>query len=138
VEQSGNVRVLTFTADAVHDGEDWIASGLEECTEDFGAGHLLLDFTNVVHLSSVELGRLVTLHKRMKASGGRLTLFNLNARVYEIVTTTQLQTLLGICREGRTNPGGSGSTTINQKKVDETEKTGTSFPGDPDKFIDSE
>ena len=63
------------------------------------ASHLLLDFTNVEYLSSVELGTLITLHKRVKAFGGRLTLFNLNAQVYEVFTVTHLQTVLGICRE---------------------------------------
>jgi anti-anti-sigma factor len=138
VEQGGNVRVLTFTADGVRDVEDMIARELEGRIDGLGKGHLLLDFTNVEHLGSVELGTLVTLHKRMKASGGRLTLFNLNDRVYEIFTTTHLQTLLGICREGTTKPGGSGYTAVIKKKVDGAEKTGTGFPGDPDKYACSE
>jgi anti-anti-sigma regulatory factor len=138
VEQRGNVRVLTFTADGARDVENLVARDLEGRTGELGEGHLLLDFTNDEYLRHVELGRLVTLHKRMKACGGRLTLFNLNARVYEIFAATRLQTLLGICREGTTKPSGSGYTTVIKKKVNGTEKTGTAFPGDPDKFVDSE
>ncbi len=103
VEQSGNVRVVTFTADAVRDVENMLARELESCTDGLAGSHLLLDFTNVERLGSVELGTLIGLHKRMQASGGRLTLFNLNAEVYEIFTASQLQTLLGICREGSPN-----------------------------------
>ncbi len=98
VEQSGDVRVLTFTADAVRDVWDVLARELEGRTDELGAGHLLLDFSNIAYLTSVELGTLVTLHKQLRATGGRLTLFNLNDRVYEIFTTTRLHTLLRICR----------------------------------------
>jgi anti-sigma B factor antagonist len=99
VEKSGNVKIITFTGDEVRDVENVLAKELKGHMEDLGECHLLLDFTNVEYLSSVELGTLITLHKRMKASGGRLTLFNLNAQVYEVFTVTRLQTLLGICRE---------------------------------------
>src|SRR4029077_16758076 len=47
----------------------------------------------------------IGLHRRMKACGGRLTLFNLNAEIYEVFTATNLQTLLGICRDKRTPTG---------------------------------
>ena len=47
-------------------------------------------------LISGVLGTLITLHKRMRASGGRLTLFNLTDRIYEIFTTTRLDTLIRV------------------------------------------
>ena len=99
VEKSGNVKIITFTGDEVRDVENVLAKELKGHMEDLRECHLLLDFTNVEYLSSVELGTLIALHKRMKAFGGRLTLFNLNAQVYEVFTVTRLQTLLGICRE---------------------------------------
>jgi len=151
VEKSGNVRVITFTTEKVHDAENVIARELKGCTVGLGRSHLMLDFTNVERLSSVELGTLLTLHKRVKASGGRLSLFNLNPRVYEVVTTAHVQARLEICREGPTTAVGSGSTeTILSNKVDGSEKRRTGYPGDPankyeyvrgadpDKFICSE
>jgi anti-sigma B factor antagonist len=110
VEQSGNVRVITFTACAVRDVENMLAKELEGHTDGLKEGHLLLDFTNVKYLSSVELGTLIGLHKRMKASGGRLTLFNLSAELYEVFTVTRLQTLLGICRKLEASPGDGPAT----------------------------
>jgi anti-anti-sigma factor len=98
VEQSGNVKIITFTGDKLRGFENVLADELKGRSEDLGKCHLLLDFTNVESLSSVELGTLITLHKRIKASGGRLTLFNLSADIYEVFTATRLQTLLGICR----------------------------------------
>jgi anti-anti-sigma regulatory factor len=137
VEQSDNVRVITFSADGVRDVENMLARDLEGCTDDLGGSHLLLDFTNVERLGNVEMETLVGLHKRMKACGGRLTLFNLNADIYEVFTATNLQTLLRICRDGRTPPGG-GYTTVVKNEADGAGKTGTAYPGDPDKYVYSE
>src|SRR2546421_4137484 len=64
VEQSGNVKVITFTDRSVRDVDDVLARELEGLTEALGDCHLLLDFTNVEYLSSVELGTLITLHKK--------------------------------------------------------------------------
>jgi anti-sigma B factor antagonist len=99
VEQSGSVRIITFTADKFRDVENVIASELEGWTDALGDCHVLLDFTNVERISSVELGTLITLHKKMRASGGRLTMFNMKAEIYEVFTLTRLQTFMGICRE---------------------------------------
>jgi anti-anti-sigma factor len=100
VELTGNVKIITFTGSRIRrDIENAIAQELEGQTDELGESHLLLDFSNVESISSVELGTLITLHKSMKASGGRLTLFNLSAAVFEVFTVTRLQTLLGICRE---------------------------------------
>jgi carbon storage regulator len=96
-EQTGTVKIITFTADQVR-LENVLASELEGLTDDLGECHLLLDFTNVEYVTSVELGTLVSLHKKMRASGGRLTLFNLNLQVFEVFLATHLEALIGICR----------------------------------------
>ena len=98
LERIGNVKIITFTANQVRDVENVIATELEGLTDQLGECHLLLDFTNVEYITSVELGTLVSLHTKMKASGGRLTLFNLNLQVFEVFTATRLETLIGICR----------------------------------------
>jgi anti-anti-sigma factor len=134
VEQSDNVRVITFSTEGVRDVENMLARDLEGCTDELGGCHLLLDFTNVARLGSVELGTLVELHKRMKACGGRLTLFNLNADIYEVFTVTNLQTLLGICRDRRTPPDG-GYTTAVKNETDGAGETKTAYSGDPDKYV---
>ena len=96
-EHTGMVKIITFTAGQVR-LENVIATELEGLTDDLGECHLLLDFTNVEYISSVELGTLISLHKKMKASGGRLTLFNLNLQVFEVFLATHLEALIGICR----------------------------------------
>jgi anti-anti-sigma factor len=100
VEQSGNVRIITFTDGQVRDVENVLSRELEGQTEGVEAGHVLLDFTKVEYITSCELGTLIALHKRMKTAGGRLTLFNLNAQIYETFTVCCLQMFLNICRKG--------------------------------------
>jgi anti-sigma B factor antagonist len=97
-EQAGNVKVITFTAGRVRDVENVIATELGDLADRLGESHLLLDFTNVEYISSAELGTLIGLHKKVKASGGRLTLFNLNVDVFEVFAITRLEKLLEICR----------------------------------------
>ena len=100
VERSGNITIITFTPDAIRDVENVIARELKGLALGTEKQHVLLDFTNVDQLNSFELGTLVTLHKQVEQTGGRLTLFNVRAEVFEIFTITRLDTLLGICREG--------------------------------------
>jgi len=99
VERTGNVTVLTFTGSVERDVENMLAKDLKGNILGVEGSHLLLDFTHVTYINSVELGTLITLHKRMVAVGGRLTLFNLADHVYEVFQLTRLDSLLGICRE---------------------------------------
>jgi anti-sigma B factor antagonist len=104
VERSGNLTILTFTAHAIRDVESVIARELDALTAGTGNEHLLLDFTHVEYLNSMELSTLITLRERVEAAGGRLTLFNLRADVFRMFTVTRLNTLLEICREGAPAP----------------------------------
>jgi anti-sigma B factor antagonist len=107
VERGGDVTIITFTADAVRDVEDVLARELGGLTAGLAGRHLLLDFTNVDYLNSIELGTLITLHKKVEAVGGRLTLFNLSAQVLMMFTISRLDTLLTICKgdDGALSPG---------------------------------
>jgi anti-anti-sigma factor len=98
VQQSGNLKIITFTRGQARGVENVIAAELESLTDGPGDAHLLLDFTNVRYITSVELGTLIGLHKRVKAAGGRLTLFNLSPQVFEVFTATHLDRFFGICR----------------------------------------
>jgi anti-anti-sigma factor len=97
-ERAGNVRIITFAAGRGCRMEEVIAAQLGSQDEGESECHLLLDFTNVSSITSVELGTLIGLHKKMKTSGGRLTLFNLNLLVFEVFSITRLEKLLEICR----------------------------------------
>lgn len=97
-ERNGTVKLITFTAGQVRNVENVVATELEGLTDDLGECHLLLDFTNVEYVTGVELETLVSIHKKMRATGGRLTLFNLKLQVFEVFTACRLESLLEICR----------------------------------------
>jgi anti-anti-sigma factor len=100
VERSGNVKIITFSGERIRDHvENMIASELLGQAEGEADTHLLLDFSNVETISSVELGTLINLQKQLKAAGARLTLFNLSPLVFEVFSITRLNKYFGICRE---------------------------------------
>ena len=90
VEHEGYVAVITFTGRRNRGVGSTLASELERRTDGLGESHLLLDFINLEFVTGGDLGTLITLHQKSRASGKRLTLFNLNAHVYEIFSITKL------------------------------------------------
>lgn len=98
MEQSGKLRIITFAASRLRNEDNPIAAELAGLTEDLGECHLLLDFTNVEFITSIELATLVNLHKKMKEANGGLTLFNLNPQIFEVFAITRLEKLIAICR----------------------------------------
>ncbi len=99
-EPKGDVKTITlFDGGEFRGAENTITRELEAHGDDLAMCHLMLDFRRVGRISSVDLGTLILLHKRLAASGGRLTLFNLRDEIYEVFTVTRLHTVLEICRE---------------------------------------
>ncbi|MCD4699907.1 MAG: STAS domain-containing protein [Phycisphaerae bacterium] len=58
---------------------------------------LVLDFANVVHMSSSALSMLITTNKRTQQSGGRLVLCNISPPIHEAFTITRLNEVFKIC-----------------------------------------
>jgi anti-sigma B factor antagonist len=96
MQQRGDVKILTLSGGKARVVEDLMEGELEGLTDEPRGCHLLLDFSKVEYINSDDLGVLINLHKNMQRFGGRLTLFNLNAQVYEVFTVTRLHTLLTI------------------------------------------
>ena len=96
LEVRGQVLILTFTDGKSRTAENVIATELAALPDDIGQTHLLLDFGKVTMINSLELGTLVSLHKKLRASGRRLTLFNLDSKIYEVFEVTRLNTLLQV------------------------------------------
>src|SRR5215469_2197433 len=96
MQQHGDVKIITLSGGKVRVVEDLMEGELEGLTDEPRGCHLLLDFSKVEYINSDDLGVLINLHKKMQRFGGRLTLFNLNAQVYEVFTVTRLHTLLTI------------------------------------------
>ena len=61
---------------------------------------LRLDLAQVRFLTSTVLGKLVALHKRVRAAGGELVLLNVTGYVYEVFELTRLHQFLDVRRPG--------------------------------------
>jgi len=70
---------------------DQLTSLVEE-----GVKKVVLDFSNVRHVSSPFLGRLIALHKRLTSGGGTLRFCNIHPKVYLVLEVARLDRLFGI------------------------------------------
>lgn len=68
--------------------------------DELAQGNVYLDCERVAYLPGVELGKLVTLWKKLKGEGRRLVLCNVQPQVYEVFRVTHLTRLMEICRDG--------------------------------------
>ena len=59
---------------------------------------VIIDFTNVAHMSSSALGILITLHKRIREKRGQLRLCGIQSAIYEIFVITRLNEIFSICQ----------------------------------------
>jgi len=57
---------------------------------------MIIDFSNVAHMSSSALGMLITLHKRIREKAGELRLCNIQPAIYEVFVITRLNEIFHI------------------------------------------
>jgi anti-sigma B factor antagonist len=70
--------------------QDWLLDLADELNKEF----LILDFGNVEYLSSMALGTLIRLHKKLIAAGRHLRVVNLSREIFEVFRVTRLDKLL--------------------------------------------
>lgn len=85
-----------------------IEDHLDMLAHQAGGGTLRLDFHRVEHLTSMVLGKLVALHKRMQGAGGALKVVNVKPELYDLFSITRLDTFLDV----RAVPGADGDGTL--------------------------
>ncbi len=96
VEQRADAVVARFTRELVLSGPvaEAAAEGLTALLAESGRRPLLVDFGNVLSLSSMMLGKLVRLSRAAESAGVWLALFNLRPDVRGILEITRLNLLL--------------------------------------------
>jgi len=103
VDRVEDVTVVRFTtADLGEAHMQAAAEELNALVDGLVRPRLRLDFGAVRFLTSTALGKLVTLHRRVRAAGGRLVLVNLTDLVYEVFEVSRLTEVLDVRRA----PGG--------------------------------
>jgi len=59
---------------------------------------LVVDFSNVTHMSSGALGMLITLHKRIRQKNGQLRFCHIRPSIYEVFAITRLNEVFTVCQ----------------------------------------
>lgn len=57
---------------------------------------VLINFSNVEHLSSAALGTLITINNKVRQKGGQLRLSHIDPQIYEVFVITRLNKLFQI------------------------------------------
>lgn len=98
IEEVGDVTVARFIDKKILDENNIqiIGNQLFGLVEEDGRKKIVLDFTNVEYLSSAALGKLITMDKKVKASGGKLRLCNIRKDIYEVFAITRLNKVFDI------------------------------------------
>jgi anti-sigma B factor antagonist len=98
VTQQKDVRVVEFTNNRILDEANIadIGSTLKTMIEERSNPKLLLDFSNVDHLSSAALGMLINTNNAIKQGNGQLRLSNIKPNIYEVFVITKLNKLFRI------------------------------------------
>jgi anti-sigma B factor antagonist len=104
VETADGTTVARFTSDRVFLDEEAVHFLSEQflgLADGSVQDSLALDFGSVEYLSSLMLGTLLRLRRKLHDAGRRLTLVNLRPEVYEVFEVTRLTVLLDVYRGGR-------------------------------------
>jgi anti-sigma B factor antagonist len=103
VHAAGDEFVITLTAQSLRDPTaEAVGESLLRLADEPGRHRLRLDLGAVPYLTSEWLGKFVALHKAVRSRGGRLTVVNVPARVYEVFQVTRLDRVLDV------RPAGAG------------------------------
>lgn len=102
LDEVNDVTVARFTDKKILDESNIqiIGNQLFSLVDEDHRQKIVLDFTNVEYLSSAALGKLITMDKKVKASGGKLRLCSIRSDILEVFKITRLDKLFTI-REDR-------------------------------------
>jgi anti-anti-sigma factor len=98
MEEVGAVTIVRFIQPVILTGTtaEAVSDELGRLVEDRNPCRLLLNFGKVESLTSLMLGKLITLHNRAQTAGGRLALCALTPDVYQIFEVIRLTEYLNI------------------------------------------
>lgn len=107
VENHGDMTVVKFVDSMIMDEPIIKAIGdqLFSLVDDQGRRNVTLNFDKVQYLGSFALGKLTTLHKKLKAAGGKLVLCNLDPDIYEIFQVSHLDRFFDIQKNAGDDSG---------------------------------
>jgi len=97
VAEREGVKLVRLRSGAIREEREVDALGREllALTEEPGQ-RIVLSFLGVEYLTSLVLGRLIQVHKRLAESGGEIRLADIHPQIYEVFRITHLDSLFKI------------------------------------------
>jgi anti-anti-sigma factor len=110
IKNEGSISVLELLDEEILDEStiNDISDSLFSVLEEQHTEHMIVSFVRVKHLSSMALGMLIRLNKKVEEGGGMLKLCDIKPSLYEIFRITKLDKLLSIydnCEQALTSFG---------------------------------
>ena len=98
IRKDGEITVVEFLDKNILDEASIQAIGDEVLglVEASANPKMLIDFSNVDHLSSAALGALITINNKVRQKDGQLRLTNIDPQIYEVFVITKLNKLFQI------------------------------------------
>ena len=98
VIQQKDIRIVEFTNNKILDEANIAEIGqtLNALIDEKSNPRILLDFSNVDHLSSAALGMLINANNRIRQKNGQLRLASIKPAIFEVFVITKLNKLFRI------------------------------------------
>jgi anti-sigma B factor antagonist len=98
VSNHKDVRIVEFTNNKILDEANIAEIGqtINALVDERDNPKVLLDFSNVDHLSSAALGMLINANNRIKQKNGQLRLASIKPQIFEVFVITKLNKLFKI------------------------------------------
>ena len=95
IEQAGDVQVLRFRAASILDAQEveLIDQAFQQVVASAETPRLILDLTDVQHVSSVMLSALIELRSLVQDKGGRLATAGIQSRLRDLLETVRIYDL---------------------------------------------
>jgi anti-anti-sigma factor len=106
IVRNGSCSIVRLVGckDLHEDNVQMIDGQMANLVEDREGQHLILDLEAVGYLTSTALERFAALHRRLRQRGGRLTVANVRAAVWELFHVTQLDQILEVHQAPLSSP----------------------------------
>ena len=86
IQRQDSVAIVSFVTSRILDQSNvqQLGEEFDALVDQFHLDKIILNFENVSYMSSAVMGKLVALLKKVKGSGGKLRLCNIESSIYEI------------------------------------------------------
>jgi len=99
IEKQGDIAIMTLTLDNILWDDNQQLKKEFTSLLDGGSKNIILDLSKTTYISSVVLASFVYMLKSAKESGGNLVICNINKRVEEVLSITNLDKVFDIARD---------------------------------------